>query len=277
MYGFVSKSNINDLWEYTFYNDDISEWNKESYFYIIADMENFKNDYDFKKIEDKLYDVRYGDLDFFISPFLNLPYQLALENAAKKLSIPYLELNSGERKVVVFGSVKKQEIINPIIVFKIKTFEALKHNEIMGAILGLGIKREMVGNIYAKDGIYMFEALEQMSSFIQENLNYVSRYKVNIELTSEVVPTNILKEDKIIVSSLRLDNVVSSAFDISRDKAKEMIENEEVQYNYSADLKCDQKIEIPSFLSCRRKGKILITEIDGKTKKDKIILKINKY
>ena len=109
MYGFVSKSNINDLWEYTFYNGDISKWNKESYLYIIVDMENFKNDYDFKKIEDKLYDVRHGDLDFFISPFLNLPYQLALENAAKKLSIPYLELNSGERKVVVFGSVKNKK------------------------------------------------------------------------------------------------------------------------------------------------------------------------
>lgn len=269
MYGFVNESYINNWWKFTFYNSDIFKWNKESYFYIIVDVENFKNDYDFKKIEDKLYDVRYCDLDFLISPFLNLPYQLALENVAKKLSIPYLELNSGERKVVVFGSVKKEEIINPIIVFKIKTFEILKHNEIMGAILGLGIKREMIGNIYAKDGIYMFEALKQMSSFIQENLNYVSHYKVGVELTNETLPTNTLKEDKIIVSSLRLDNVVSSAFDISRDKAKEMIENEEVQYNYLTDLKCDQKIEIPSFLSCRRKGKILITQIDGKTKKIK--------
>lgn len=240
-------------------------------------MENFKNDYDFKKIEDKLYDIRYGDLDFFISPFLNIPFQLALENTAKKLSVSYFELNSGERKVVVFGSVKKEEVANPIKIFKIKTFETLKHSEIMGAILGLGIKREMVGNIYAKDGIYMFEILEQMSSFIKENLNYISHYKVNIELADDPMPTNLLNEDKIIVSSLRLDNVVSSAFDLSRDKAKEMIENKEVQYNYSTDLKCDQKIEIPSFLSCRRKGKMLISKIDGKTRKDKIVLEIKKY
>lgn len=240
-------------------------------------MENFKNDYDFKKIEDKLYDIRYGDLDFFISPFLNIPFQLALENTAKKLSVSYFELNSGERKVVVFGSVKKEEVANPIKIFKIKTFETLKHNEIMGAILGLGIKREMIGNIYAKDGNYMFEVLEQMSSFIKENLNYISYYKVNIELADDPMPTNLLNEDKIIVSSLRLDNVVSSAFDLSRDKAKEMIENKEVQYNYSTDLKCDQKIEIPSFLSCRRKGKMLISKIDGKTRKDKIVLEIKKY
>lgn len=240
-------------------------------------MENFKNDYDFKKIEDKLYDIRYGDLEFFISPFLNMPFQLALENTAKKLSVSYIELNSGERKVVVFGSVKKEEVANPIKIFKIKTFETLKHNEIMGAILGLGIKREMIGNIYAKDGNYMFEVLEQMSSFIKENLNYISHYKVNIELADDPMPTNLLNEDKIIVSSLRLDNVVSSAFDLSRDKAKEMIENKEVQYNYSTDLKCDQKIEIPSFLSCRRKGKMLISKIDGKTRKDKIVLEIKKY
>lgn len=240
-------------------------------------MKNFKNDYDFKKIEDKLYDVRYGGLDFFVSPFLNLPYQLALENTAKKLSVPYIELNSGERKVVVFGNVKKEEVANPIKIFKIKTFETLKHNEIMGALLGLGIIREMVGNIYAKDGIYMFEVLEQMYPFLKENLTYVSHYKVNIELTDDSMPSNLLKENKIIVSSLRLDNIVSSAFDLSRDKAKEMIENEEVQYNYSTDLRCDQKIEIPSFLSCRRKGKILISRINGKTKKDKIVLEIKKY
>lgn len=147
----------------------------------------------------------------------------------------------------------------------------------MGAILGLGIKREMIGNIYAKDGNYMFEVLEQMSSFIKENLNYISYYKVNIELADDPMPTNLLNEDKIIVSSLRLDNVVSSAFDLSRDKAKEMIENKEVQYNYSIDLKCDQKIEIPSFLSSRRKGKMLISKIDGKTRKDKIVLEIKKY
>lgn len=235
---------------------------------------NIKNDYELIKIKEKVLEVYNGEKEYYITPFLSLKYQYELECLVKKLKLDLYYFNNGERKVALIG--KTSEELNPIRVLEIETIEELKHNEIMGAVLNIGLKREVIGNIYT-NGCYLVEVLSHIKDYIIENLNYVSHYKVRVCESKKEVPAVLYEIKNVITSSKRLDNVVSSCFNISRELAKEAIINKDVELNFNNDLKADKVIGDGVYLSCKRRGKVFIIGEKGKTKKDNIILEVKYF
>lgn len=233
------------------------------------------NDYELIKIKEKIYDVKNKKRDYYVTGFISLSFQLELTNLLNKEKIPFKYLNTGERKVLLI-SYEDINLNDQITVLKINTHENLKHNDIMGAILNIGIKREIVGNIYVKDN-YLVEVLSRMKEYVIENLNYVSSYKVTLEEYNEKIPEVEFTEKHVIVSSLRLDNVVSSVFNMSRDLAKKAIINKLVFLNFNNELKADQRVSMNTYLSCKRKGKVIIEKEIGKSRKDNIILLVKYF
>lgn len=238
---------------------------------------NKQNDYDFIKIKEKIFNVIDGEIDYIITPFLSLPYQMEINNIVSKFALNIHYYNNGERKIAYISYNDNYKEYNPIKIIRILTNEELKHNEIMGAILNTGIKRELVGNIYCKNNLYLVEIHERILSFIKDNFNYVSSNKINLEEYDGELPKDEHKIQNIIVTSMRLDNIVSSVFNVSREKAKEAIINEEVSYNFETKLKVDQKVSFNSYLSMRKKGKVIIKEAIKKTRKDHLVLEIEYF
>ncbi len=238
---------------------------------------NKLNDYDFIKIKEKIFNVIDGVDEYVITPFLTLPYQMEINNIVSKYGLNIHYYNDGERKIAYISYCDDYQEYNPLKVIKIVTNEELKHNEIMGAILNIGIKRELIGNIYCKDKLYLIEVMEKILPFIKENFSYVSNHKIAIEDYQGSLPPLERKIENIIVTSMRLDNIVSSVFNVSRQKAKEAILNEEVAYNFETKLKVDQKVMFNSYLSMRKKGKVIIKEELKKTRKDHLVLLVEYF
>ena len=241
---------------------------------------NLSNDYNLIKIKEKILEINgpTKDRDYYVTPFLPLSYQYEIEKMLKhiKPQIDIYYFNSGERKVAILGNISLKYKLNPIRLLKIKTNDFLKHSDIMGAILNIGLKREVIGNIYT-NRVYLVEVLEHIEDYVVDNLNNISCYRVKVEKTEDEIPSVNSVIKKVIVSSYRLDNVVSSVFNISRELSKKMIINKDVQLNFNNELEVDKRVSPNSYLSCKRHGKVFIIGEVGKTKKDNIILEVKYF
>ncbi len=79
------------------------------------------------------------------------------------------------------------------------------------------------------------------------------------------------------VSSIRLDNVISSAFRLSRSNAAEAIRKGLVSVNHAECLKTDNKVEEGAILTLKGKGKAVLEEIGSESRKNRIWIRVKRY
>lgn len=171
---------------------------------------------------------------------------------------------------------------NPICIVRLKKdkFTDLSHRDYLGAIMGLGLKREMVGDIkVTNEGADVF-CLKSAAEFICDNLKKSGRGSV----TGEILPVSDFNysDDKFelcftTVASLRLDGVISAFFNLSRSSAAETVNKGIVYVNSSQCLKCDYAIKEGDKIVLRGKGKTVLTEIKGTSKKGKLKIEYKRY
>lgn len=171
---------------------------------------------------------------------------------------------------------------NPLCIIRLKKdkFTTLSHRDYLGAIMGLGLKREMIGDIKVCDyGADVF-CLKSSAEYICENLKKSGRGSV----TGEILSVNSFKnsEDKYetvfaTVSSLRLDGIVAAFFNISRSSASEAVNKGLIFVNSSQCLKGDYILKERDKIVFRGKGKTVLSEIKGISKKGKLKIEYKRY
>lgn len=188
--------------------------------------------------------------------------------------------DDNERKVAFFlpdyMCEDDLEIDNYISSVKIQAyFGAPEHRDYMGAILGLGIKREWVGDIMVcEDCAYVF-CLPSIVKTLCEDLNKVGRITVKTtEIKLDEVPTIERKviEKTFTIKSTRFDAMTADMFSMSRNNAAELIKSGLVSLNYEICDKVDSTIREGDVISVRGKGKGTVSKIGGKTKKDRTVI-----
>lgn len=149
----------------------------------------------------------------------------------------------------------------------------LSHRDYLGSLLGMGIKRDKVGDIVVYDDGADIILLEDLAEFILLNYDKAGRTSLAVEILplSELKQVeNQFKEITDTLASLRLDNVISSAFNVSRSKAVEAIKRGLVFLNNLECNKPDKEVHPGDKLVLRGKGKAYLSEIGGKSRKDRI-------
>ena len=144
------------------------------------------------------------------------------------------------------------------------------HRDYMGAVLGLGIKREWLGDILVEDSVAYVFCLNTVAEHLLASLDKVGRYGVKtkeIPLFEVPKPKIQVKEVTFSVMSLRLDAVTAGMFNLSRTSAATMISAGEVSLNYSECLKCDAQIQIGDIISARGCGKGKFVSNGGQSRK----------
>lgn len=161
-----------------------------------------------------------------------------------------------------------------------KYSKLLTHRDFLGSIIGLGIDRSKIGDIILNNDKNICFIHKDIADYILFNLSKVGSTKVEVtkkDVNNIDININNLEEHKIIVSSLRLDATLSSAFNISRSKISSYIKSNKVFLNY---IECDNISKIIKFgdiITIRGLGRIKIGEVLGSTKKERIVLEIYKY
>ena len=139
----------------------------------------------------------------------------------------------------------------------------------IGAILGLGVRREWVGDILVQDhGAYVF-CLPSVAPALLE-LEQVGRTGVKaaaVELAAVPVPERKVRPVTFTVQSARLDAVVSGMFRLSRTSAAAQIRAGAVHLNYAECLRPDAPAAPGDVLSLRGAGKGSVTEVGGMSRK----------
>ncbi|PPA72121.1 RNA-binding protein [Jeotgalibacillus proteolyticus] len=156
-------------------------------------------------------------------------------------------------------------------------FISVEHKDVLGSLMGLGIKREKFGDIiFSDDKIYIVVA-QEFSSFFTMNLNQIGRNAVLVKEVSwdHYSPSDEKWREKFVtLSSLRLDVVIAGAMSISRQKAQLLIQGGKAKVNFKAEEHPSFECGEEDILSVRGFGRLRIGEIEGKTKKDKYRLKL---
>ena len=156
----------------------------------------------------------------------------------------------------------------------------LTHRDYLGSLLGLGIKREKTGDIIVRDDGADIVICEELAEFISLNYDKAGRTSLSVEILpidQLYITEKRFRESEDTVASLRLDNVISSAFGISRSRAAEAIKKGIVFVNNIECLKVDKDVTEGDKLVLRGKGKAYLTEIGGTSRKGRIYVKFRVY
>lgn len=158
--------------------------------------------------------------------------------------------------------------------------DKLTHRDILGALMGMGVTREKVGDLLVSDSSCDILLLREVSAFLLQSMESAGRVKLH--LTSlplrEVTPPQVqVKTIRDTVAALRLDAVAASGFSISRSKAADLIAAGRVNLNWQECQKGDRTVEAGDVISCRGLGKCVVKEVGGRSKKGRIGLVIERY
>ena len=153
------------------------------------------------------------------------------------------------------------------------------HRDYMGAILGMGIGREWLGDIRVEGStawvFCMPSVLRHLLSI--EQVGRVSVKAEELALSQVPAPKREVKSLSFSVMSLRLDAVLAGMFHLSRTEAAKQIAAGAVSLNYLECLKADQSVREGDVISLRGSGKGSVTGLGGTSRKGRLFVYAEVY
>lgn len=186
---------------------------------------------------------------------------------------------NAERKVIFIGD-DDIDFDEYITLIRIESIKSLSHRSVLGSILALGIKREVIGDIIISENKCDVVVIKEISKFIVQNLDKVGRDKVKVEIKNleEIIQAKDTSKSMIItVASPRIDAVISACFGLSRELSTESIRREKVFLNHLEVTSASKQIKDGDIISVRGQGRIKIESIDGETRKGRIKISVVRY
>ncbi len=184
-----------------------------------------------------------------------------------------------ERKFLIFyrDNYSLSEYLETL---RFKDISGIEHRNILGSITHLGINREKVGEIIKVNDYWYIYCLKPIGTFLFSNGLRFAGQDLKLEILNEnFIPSNFRKfeDERIIVSSLRLDCFVKELARTSREIAQKFIKSGNVNLNYDECKDFDKKINENDIISIRKEGKFKVNSLGGLTKKNKYVVNIKRY
>ena len=208
---------------------------------------------------------------FFLDPKEQLELKSKLKKNDYKVFSPYKDAE----KVIFYN-----EQLPEVILYEIKSKQELRHQDILGTMYSLNISSEMFGDIILYNNRYFIYVLKLFQNYFEMNFTKVRNSSielVQLDLDYLVHYKRSYEEIELIVSSERIDTVISSIIHTNRNVIKDKIKDKEILLNHDL-LKNNSYILKPGdIFSIRRFGKYKYIGIIKNTKKDNYIIKCLKY
>ncbi len=155
---------------------------------------------------------------------------------------------------------------------------SLSHRDFLGALMGMGVERETVGDILPRAGSCDIAVLRELLPFLLSGFDQAGRTRLTLEEVDAAEP--IEAQFRIIrdtLASLRLDALVGSGFSLAREKAAEAIRAGKVTLNSLECLKPDKAVQEGAKVSLRGMGKIELVSVGSVSRKNRTIVEIKRY
>lgn len=231
----------------------------------------------------KTYSVAYTD---FVDPFLLgqiKSYRLELLGVN---SSSFGGQSASERQIIALAhdDIQINEDEFPIgyleILVKTGIGKPLSHRDYLGAIMGLGIEREKIGDLLIQEDAAYVMAHTDILDYVLHSLDTVSRYgKVSCSIVSKEEIPNFEPDYKSInatVSSARADAIIARGFQLSRAEVVKLIAAQRAMCN-GIIITQASPVKEGDICTLRGHGKIKINEMGSITKKGRIRVNIFRY
>lgn len=153
--------------------------------------------------------------------------------------------------------------------------EDIKHKNVLGSLMSLGIDRKKIGDIVFSNGYCHIFLKSEISEYVKYNLTKVNQSNVKSEENIEfIAPILEYELKKIIISSLRLDTFIGAILKISRANATSLIETKKVKVNFKDETKPSIKLNQGDLISIKKYGRFIFADVEQITKKDKYVINI---
>lgn len=156
----------------------------------------------------------------------------------------------------------------------------LSHRDYLGSLMGLQIKREYLGDIFIHELGADIVVLDDIAEYIMMEYQKAGRKQLSLDYISRedvITGDDNVTVMKYTVTSMRLDLLVSTVFKLSRKDSDELIKKGRVLVNSIQCIKEDKVLDIDDKINIRGKGKAIISDILGTSKKGKNIIEVKKY
>ena len=212
-----------------------------------------------------------------ISTYTNFLDQRRLklvEDTLKYLKIDYnIYINNDylEKAIIYFG-----EYEDFITIYQIDG--KFEHKDILGTLFSLGLDYDLIGDIVVEENYAYFTSLTRLNDLIDNNVNMIKNKYIKPKKVNEMIITkDKFNNFNIIISSMRLDCIVSKLANLGRNDAVKYINDGFVLLNYKECKNIKKQVFEGDIISIRKVGKFKIRNEEKKTKKDNILLNISKY
>ncbi|GHV57931.1 hypothetical protein FACS1894216_22560 [Synergistales bacterium] len=188
------------------------------------------------------------------------------------------------RRLAIFlnpdrGSFDIEELLRAIRI-DYREQDAIGHRDILGALMALGIKREVLGDIISGETPAYIVCLSEMAATILSGVTKIGSVGVkltDVPLSDVPVRGEELISKTITAASLRLDMMVGGGFDVSRNEAIELIHSGLTSLNHILCEKPDRKVEASDVISVRGKGRVKILSVGNMSRKGRTFVEIGIY
>ena len=249
-----------------------------------------KSGSDIEKRYKELADSSYSENRYVFTDFLDMLQLSAFYGMENELKYAGVTVSGGtegcERCMIRFGSEENcgYEEAFPIVLLHIsplqkKFSETLTHRDFLGSVIGLGIERTKLGDLYVRENECYIFVSDTISEYILENLSSVKHTSVKVK-TVDSVPDTIapkLEEESIIVSSNRLDAIIARVYKLSREPAIKLISEGKVFINGREMTGNAKSLKEGDVVSVRGRGRFIYDGDDGVTRKNKLNVRIKRY
>lgn len=232
----------------------------------------------------------HGQGRYTFSNFLDLYEQSIFTSLKKKMKgISYQTFGGyegAERKMIRFGSAEElgYEQEYPMSLLHIlplsgKFSEKLNHRDYLGALMNLGIERNLIGDILVMDQEAYVFAKDTIGPFLMQEWGKVRHTMISI---TEIPLTEFCYEPKFeemkgFVPSFRADVMVGFFCKTSRNESSSLIKGQKVFVNSQLIESNSYMLKEGDILSVRGFGKGIFWEISGQSKKGRHHIIMKKY
>ena len=185
-----------------------------------------------------------------------------------------------KRAIVSSFEINPEYKVNLIKMNYNKKYLTPNHRMILGSLMGLGIERNTIGDIYitTSNDVY-FYVTKEITPYLLNEFRVLSHQAVELSIESEIIGE--VKKNysykKAFVQSLRLDLILAQGFNLSRSLAQDLIKNGDCKVNQKVINNTSHMLKEKDLISLKGYGRITLFEVGGMSKNNKIYVTIAKH
>ena len=173
-----------------------------------------------------------------------------------------------------------QRGVPEILLYEIICKVEIRHQDILGTMYSLDIASDLFGDVVIHDGHYYVYILPLVQNYFETSFLMIRNSSIELK----EVPLDTLSSyerrfeiQEYIVSSPRIDTVLSSILHVGRGMVEDYLKRKEVLLNYEILKDVSYKLKEGDVFSIRKIGKFQYCGILKNTKSNHVIIEIKKY